>query len=271
MTSLDHFSICSQCIRFLTANPKPQIQLSDLAKQYALSETQLQKIFKQYVGVSPKQFQQSVLVNQSQSTLKGHSLLHTSLQFDLSSPARLHDAYVQITAMSPGEFKSLGETLTLSYCQEDSLFGKMLAITTDRGLFYLGFHDNPLSAIEQITSPYPKAQLVQLDAGSILGYDPVTERKPIDVHIAATNFQVHVWQALLSIPAGKLISYKGLADTIGKPTASRAVGQAVGKNPIAALIPCHRVIQQSGALSGYRWGTNTKQGLLAWEFTKEPI
>jgi AraC family transcriptional regulator of adaptative response/methylated-DNA-[protein]-cysteine methyltransferase len=266
-SNASYYSICQHCIETLVNQPSSHIQLKDLAKPFDINETQLQKVFKQYVGVSPKQFQQAVLVNQSQNLLKRTSLLDTSWDFKLSSPARLHDAYVHATAMSPGEFKSLGDKLTFNYCIEHSVLGDMLAISTDRGLFYLGFHEaNTIEAIRKhVLSPYPQAQVCKQPTGSILGFDPITCKKPIDLHIAATNFQLHVWQALLAIPQGHTTSYQMIANLIDKPKGARAIGQAIGKNPIAALIPCHRVIQQSGALSGYRWGTPTKQGLLARE------
>lgn len=258
--------MCRQCILYLVGNPRPDVQLKHFSERYGMGESQFQKIFKQHVGISPKQLQQAILVNQSQKTLRQKSLLQTSLDFDLSSPARLHDAYVQISAMSPGEFKSLGDTLEFRYCEEESILGKLLVISTQRGIFYLGFHEAPIEAVSEVLKPFPNAKRKRQPKGSILGFDPILRPQPITAHIAASNFQVHVWQALLdAAPFGHLTSYKAIAETIHKPQASRAIGQAIGKNPIAVLIPCHRVIQQSGALSGYRWGSTVKQGLIALE------
>jgi len=265
LSIMDHFSLCRACIQYLQAHPQPQVNLKHLSDRFGMEETQLQKVFTRYVGISPKQFQTSLIVNQSQSTLKQASVLQTSLDLDLTSPARLHDAYVTVTAMSPGEFKSKGRDLTFYYCREYSIFGDMVAISTDRGLFYLGFHDQFFDPVETLLAPYPNAQKQLLEDGAILGYDPVITAKPLHAHIAASNFQLQVWQALLTIPPKTLTHYQSLANELGKPKGARAVGQAVGKNPIAYLIPCHRVIKQSGALSGYRWGTDLKQALIAKE------
>ena len=173
--------------------------------------------------------------------------------------------------MSPGEFKSQGEALVLRYARQDSIFGPLLVILSERGIFYLGFHQDFSEAINSIQTRYPKAQLVSCEDNSLLSDDPFNSAKPIQLHVPATNFQVQVWQALLTTGPGEQISYKDIALKIGNPKAARGVGQAVGANPVAFLIPCHRVIKQSGAISGYRWGVPTKRALLTWEHASNTL
>ena len=265
------FEICQDCIHRLIEQPSLGNNLASLAAFYGLSTSHFQKTFKQYVGVSPKQFQQSLLVQQASQPLMQQSLLHTSEALGLSSPSRLHDAFVQIEAMSPGEFKSQGEALELQYGYQESVFGRLLVITSPRGIFYLGFHTNGHTVLQDLQQRYPKAQLTQCDNQQMLGHDPFVKPQPITLSLAGTNFQVQVWRALLTTPAGQAVSYKEIAHKIGNPKGARGVGQAVGANPVAFLIPCHRVIKQSGAISGYRWGVPVKQALLAWEHAKHGL
>lgn len=261
------FEICRTSIELLTQNPALGNDLNALAARFQLSPSHYQKTFKKLVGISPKQFQQALLVQLSQPKLMRASLLETSEALQLSSPSRLHDAYVQIEAMSPGEFKSLGEQLHFQYTTEPSVFGDMLVITTARGLFYLGFLPQASDVITRIKKQYPKSQLCKSEQ-PLLGFDPFLEQRPMTLHVSATNFQVQVWKALLHSVPGQLTSYKNIAHAIGNPKGARGVGQAVGANPVAYLIPCHRVIKQNGALSGYRWGEPNKQALLAWEYSQ---
>jgi AraC family transcriptional regulator of adaptative response/methylated-DNA-[protein]-cysteine methyltransferase len=259
------FEVCQNCIYRLINNPLLGNDLNGLAEYYALSPSHFQKTFKRYVGISPKQFQQSLIVQQARNPLSQHSLLQTSEILELTSPSRLHDAFVKIQAMSPGEFKSQGDTLTLRYGYEESVFGRLLVVLSERGIFYLGFHTSSINTLSNIKQRFPKAQLIACNDNQLLGYDPFLTPKPIELHVAATNFQVQVWRALLTTQPGQLLSYKDIAQQIGNPKGARGVGQAVGANPVAFLIPCHRVIKQSGAISGYRWGGPAKQALLAWE------
>lgn len=262
------YNLIAKAIHLLCSESGQTLSLEDLAKEFELSPSHLQKLFKQHVGISPKQFQQHMVLEQAKHCLADHSILDTSLKLDLSGPSRLHDAFVQIEAMTPGEFKTLGSDLNLSYCEESSIFGSMLAVSTERGLFYLGLHDDPMTAIEQVKQAYPKASYEKQPPGSILGFDPISQwpkGKPANLHVSATNFQIQVWKALLHCESGLCHSYQSIAQQIAKPSASRAVGTAIGANPVAFLIPCHRVIRQSGALGGYRWGIEQKQALLSWE------
>lgn len=259
------FEICQDCIYQLIDNPLLGKDLTALAQRYDLSPSHFQKTFKQYVGISPKQFQQSLIVQQAHDPLMQHSLLHTSESLGLSSPSRLHDAFVTIEAISPGEFKSQGADLILRYAFQDSVFGRLLVILSPRGIFYMGFHSSSTSVLENVKQRFPEAQLIAYADNQLLEQDPFIPSKPIKLHVAATNFQIQVWRALLTTQPGERISYKDIAQKLGNPKGARGVGQAVGANPIAFLIPCHRVIKQSGAISGYRWGVPTKRALLAWE------
>lgn len=263
--AMSPFDICRDCIQLLLSDPLLGNNLTNLASRYALSASHFQKLFKRHVGVSPKQFQQSVLIQQAQPRLLTQSILNASESLGLSSPSRLHDAFVQIEAMSPGEFKSQGEALVLRYARHDSVFGPLVVVLSERGIFYLGFHHETEEALINILKRFPKASITLCEDNSLLSGDPFLSASPVKLHVAATNFQVQVWRALLATQPSQLISYKDIANSIGNPKGARGVGQAVGANPVAFLIPCHRVIKQSGAISGYRWGVPTKHALLTWE------
>ncbi len=270
-----HYEICADCIALLTRSSahlhleQPITHtLEQLAQRYKLSPAHFQKIFKALVGISPKQFQQACIVNHSKPLLITQSIEQTTLDFGLSSTSRLHDSYVSVEALSPGEFKSMGETLIFNWAIEPSIFGPLVVIATARGLNYLGFYsdkDNLSLTLSKLQQEYPKAHIKQAEHNEILKSDPFTLKHPIHICVNATNFQVQVWQALLTTQCGELLSYKNIAEKLNRPSAARAAGRAIGSNPIAFLIPCHRVIQQSGALSGYRWGVERKQQLITWE------
>lgn len=259
------FEICQQSIQLLVRQPLLGNDLSALATRFDLSPSHYQKVFKHHVGVSPKQFQQSLMVGFAKPKILQSSLLETSESLNLSSPSRLHDAFVHIEAMSPGEFKSQGNHLVFRHGVQTSVFGDLSVICTERGIHYMGLSSDPTTDLNVIRARYPHAQFIPCERDDILGYDPFQPNQAIHLHVSATNFQVSVWRALLNTSSGQLLSYKDIAQDIGNPKGARGVGQAVGANPVAYLIPCHRVIKQSGALSGYRWGTHNKQALLAWE------
>ena len=269
-----HFELISLAISRLCEPDGHRITLEQLATQSHMSPSHFQKCFKQYVGVSPKMFQQNLILERAKLALQPHnskeqSILQTSLTLELSSPSRLHDAFVQIEAQTPGEFKAMGQNLHLKYCAQNSIFGPLLVVFSERGLFYLGLHQEPLHAITDLQHTYPNARFEHVESHSLLGFDPFSQHlnltSPIKLHVSATNFQLQVWKALLTCPTGTRLSYQNIAKLVGNTKASRAVGTAIGANPVAFLIPCHRVIRQSGALGGYRWGLESKQALLSWE------
>jgi len=260
-----HYTLIQACIEWLTAHGNHSTTLEHLSAQFHMEAGHLQKVFKQYVGLTPKQYIQNLMLLRSRPIMAESTIEQASLDLGLSSSARLYDTYIKLTAMTPGEFRSMGQSLVFQYAMEQSALGNMLAVTTSRGLFYLGFHNDPYDPINALKSKFPCARFEPCPPGSLLGCDPVLEAKPTELHISGSAFQLKVWQALLSVPPGSLTTYGSLANAIDKPTAARAIGQAVGANPIAALIPCHRVIQRSGALGGYRWGEEYKQAMLSIE------
>lgn len=281
-----HYDLISQVISRLCEPDGHALSLDQLGAHINMSPSHLQKCFKQYVGISPKMFQQNLILERAKLSLKApdphsetlgskpfaqgqNSILQTSLELSLSSPSRLHDVFVQLEAQTPGEFKAMGLNLHLRYSCESSIFGPLLAVFSDRGLFYLGLHQEPLSAIQSLQNTYKNARFEQVEDHSLLGTDPFQHHSsasnPIKLHVSATNFQLQVWKALLNCPSGARVSYQDIAKAVGNDNASRAVGTAIGANPVAFLIPCHRVIRQSGALGGYRWGLDHKQALLSWE------
>jgi len=266
---MNSFEVCRQSIQLLIENPLIGNRIEELASRFQLTSNHFQKVFKQHVGVTPKQFQQCLLVNLARPNILKQSLLSTSEALALSSPSRLYDAFVQIDAMSPGEFKSLGNQLHFRYATEHSLLGELIVVCTDRGIHYMGFVNDDDPVIAQLKSRYPNARFSKYPENSLLGCDPFNLKQPIQLHVSATNFQVQVWQALLKTQKTQLTCYSDIAKAINKPKGARSVGQAVGANPVAILIPCHRVIKQSGLISGYRWGENNKLALLALELTSD--
>lgn len=261
-----------QIIEWLDRNYREQPSLSDLAAIAGLSESQFHREFVRWTGITPKDFVQCLTLNHAKDTLsRGLPVLEASLDAGLSGPGRLHDLCVTLEAASPGEIKSGGEGLEISWGVAASPFGVCQVGETPRGLCHLSFLDEG-TAPENIAEEWPRARLRRDDgrvAALVNGlFGPArTEREggTLRAWVKGTAFQLKVWRALLAIPAGSISTYHRIATAIGKPAASRAVGKAIGSNCLAVLIPCHRVIRETGALSGYRWGGGRKRALLAWE------
>lgn len=237
-----------------------------------MSPFHFQRIFADWAGVSPKKFVQHLSLAHAKRLLRqpGASVLGSALDTGLSGPARLHDLFVGIEAMTPGEFKSGGAALLFRHRVVATALGPVLLVSTDKGLARLVFLDSEPDALEALRAGFPNAGFHEADdphqraaLGFFQGADRPRER--VDLHLKGTPFQLQVWQALLRIPAGELRSYGNLASDLGRPGATRAVGSSVGRNPVACLIPCHRVIRGDGDLSGYRWGPGRKRVLIAWE------
>jgi AraC family transcriptional regulator of adaptative response/methylated-DNA-[protein]-cysteine methyltransferase len=260
-------------IRFLEANAGEQPSLEDAARAAGLSEFHLQRLFRRWAGVSPKRFLQYLTVQHAKRALRdGLSVLATAYEAGLSGPGRLHDLFVAVDAVTPGEYKALGSGLEVRYGTASSPFGECLLAVTARGVCGLEFVTTPErdAAVERLQRAWPGARLVRdaslarETAGRI--FAPAgRKREPLTLFLKGTNFQLKVWQALLQIPAGAATSYGALAVAIDQPGAARAVGSAVGRNPIAYLIPCHRVLRESGKVGDYRWGAERKQAILGWE------
>ncbi|WP_096085100.1 bifunctional transcriptional activator/DNA repair enzyme AdaA [Agaribacterium haliotis] len=260
-----------QAIHFIRNNYKAQPSLEQIADAVGLSAFHFQRMFTEWAGVSPKQFIQFLSLNYAKTLLQQRkSLMHTAYQSGLSGSARLHDMFVRIEGMTPGEFKSGGANLSINYSFAQSPFGLVLIASTAKGICYLHFEQDKQQAQERLRNYLPNAHYVakrdsiQENALAIFHGDWRALDK-IKLHLAATDFKLKVWQSLLTIPLASLASYSDVATAIARPGASRAVGSAVAANPVAFLIPCHRVIQQSGAIGAYRWGENKKSTIIAWE------
>ncbi len=272
-SSEDYLRI-EQAILYLENHFKDQPSLDEVAANVGLSEYHFQRLFTRWAGVSPKRFLQFVTKESAKDLLdKSENLLDTTHQIGLSSLGRLHDLFVNTEAMSPGEYKSRGEGVTIRYGIHLTPFGKCLIGLTERGICHLGFvQGSEGEAIDNLVDEWKEAKMIEDYRATASLVEPIfnlqfnTRIKPLTLHLRGTNFQLKVWEALLQIPAGQVSTYEGIASRIGNPSATRAVGTAIGHNPIAVLIPCHRVIRKAGEFGQYRYGALRKKALLAREF-----
>lgn len=264
----------AQAIQFLEEHYQEQPSLDALATQLALSPFHLQRLFTQWAGVSPKRFVQYLTAEHAKALLThAHSVLDTAYETGLSSPSRLHDLLIATEAVTPGEFKQRGAGLQIAYGRHDTPFGECLLAVTARGICQLLFLTETgwAQAVAELSEQWQAATLVedpdqtQPVIDQIFPANGREGQRQITLLLRGTNFQLKVWNALLQIPAGGAWSYEDVAQAIGQPTAARAVGSAVGANPIGYLIPCHRVIRKSGIVQEYRWGPTRKKAILAWE------
>jgi AraC family transcriptional regulator of adaptative response/methylated-DNA-[protein]-cysteine methyltransferase len=264
----------ARAIEFLRRNATAQPDLGQVARRVHLSEHHFQRLFTRWAGVSPKRFLQYLTVEHAKLRLdRSRSLLDLAGAVGLSGPGRLHDLFVTLEAMSPGEARAGGAGLAITYGIHDSPFGPALIATTGRGVCGLHFLEGgtEAEAMRRLSSDWPRAALTAEPRAtrSIAAriFDPIASRstRPLGLLVRGTNFQVQVWRALLRIPLGSVLSYGDIAGGIGEPRAARAVGSAIGANPVAWLIPCHRVIRDTGMLSRYRWGETRKAAMLGWE------
>jgi len=259
-----------QAITYLEGHFKDQPSLEEVAANIGLSEFHFQRLFTRWAGVSPKRFLQFLTKEGAKELLnKSENLLDTTHQVGLSSLGRLHDLFVTTEAVSPGEYKSHGEGVTIRYGLHASPFGKCLIAVTERGICHLGFvQTSEGDAIDNLVADWKNARMIEDHKSTAQLIEPIFDadsRGKLNIHLRGTNFQLKVWEALLKIPSGTVTTYEGLAERIGQPAASRAVGTAVGHNPIAVLIPCHRVIRKVGEFGNYRYGSSRKKALLAYE------
>ena len=271
----EDYEVIRQVIELISLDYRSQPSLEDISTKVGMEQTKLQKLFTRWAGLSPKAFLQAVTIDHAKRLLADDQLplLDTSLEVGLSGPSRLHDLFVTHEAMSPGDFKTGGEALTIKYGFHQCPFGIALIMVTDRGMAGLAFCDEgeEVSALEDMMGRWKKAIYVQ-DPNATQSYaqkvfkpDAWQADNPIRLVLIGTDFQVQVWQALLDIPMGKATTYSSIANKIGRPKASRAVGAAVGANPISFVVPCHRALGKSGALTGYHWGLTRKRAMLGWE------
>ncbi|MDR9761562.1 bifunctional helix-turn-helix domain-containing protein/methylated-DNA--[protein]-cysteine S-methyltransferase [Rhizobium redzepovicii] len=269
------YDIVRRVIELITEDYRDQPSLEAIAARLNQSQTQLQKTFTRWAGLSPKGFLQAVTLDHAKRLLRKEDmpLLETSIEVGLSGPSRLHDLFVTHEAMSPGEWKAKGGGLTIRYGFHICPFGIALIMVTDRGLAGLAFSDSgdEKACLEDMTCRWPNAQYVE-DLQATVPYaarifEPGkwSSEQPLRVVLIGTDFQVSVWQSLMKIPFGKAVTYSDIAKDIGRPTAQRAVGAAVGANPISFVVPCHRAVGKNGALTGYHWGLTRKRAMLGWE------
>ena len=263
-----------QAIIYLEEHALEQPSLEEVAEHIGLSPYHFQRLFKSWAGVSPKRFLQYLTIENAKNLLRdSFSVLDTALDVGLSGPGRLHDLFVSVEAMTPGEFKSQGKDLHISYGFHATPFGECLLASTPRGICSLAFVDPETrsAALNELLTNWREATLIEnQNAGKdavkmIFGQKQNLSQAPLKVLLRGTNFQVKVWEALLRIPEGAVVSYGSLADAIGHPGAHRAVGTAAGHNPIGYLIPCHRVLRANGEIGGYHWGAIRKKAILARE------
>jgi len=263
----------ARAITFITRRADSQPALAEIAASVHLSPAHFQRLFCRWAGVTPKRFLQVLTVARAKSLLdEAKSLLDVSSTLGLSSGSRLYDHFVQLEAVTPGEFKTRGAGLTIAYGLHETPFGPAFIAATPRGICRLAFPEpaavkDQLAALSRlwpraVLQEYPQRTRTLIQA---LFDDRKQRSGPLSLHVQGTNFQVSAWRALLRIPPGAVVSYAQVADALDRPSAARAVGTAVGANPVAFVIPCHRVIRQCGDIGGYHWGTTRKQAMYAWE------
>lgn len=267
-----HYERIAQAIGYISRHFREQPDLDTIAAQVHMSPFHFQRMFREWAGVSPKKFLQYLSLSYAKSIIREpeHSLSAVAWETGLSGTGRLHDLFVQIEGMTPGAYKDGGAGLTIHYSFATTPFGDMLIASTTKGICHMAFAAEKQQAMDVLLHKFPRASYTQItdsyqqEALRIFGYD--WSRLPeIKLHLKGTAFQLKVWESLLSIPKGSAISYASLAARAGYPGASRAAGTAIGKNPVAFIIPCHRVLQASGHAGGYHWGPDRKLAMIGWE------
>lgn len=272
-----NFERITQAIGYLKDNFKEQPNLDEVAGKVHLSPFHFQKLFTDWAGVSPKKFLQYLSIEHAKKLLAETSstLFDAALETGLSGTGRLHDLFVNIEGMTPGEYKNGGENLSISYSFSHTPFGTILAASTAKGICHLAFADDKADALAILKQKFPNARYTEtmdtFQVEALNAFANGTSADTIKLHLKGTPFQLKVWEALLSIPAANLITYGGIAHIVGSPKASRAVGSAVGDNPVAFIIPCHRVIQSTGIMGNYHWGSSRKAAMIGWESAKAGI
>ncbi|MBQ4822603.1 methylated-DNA--[protein]-cysteine S-methyltransferase [Aquimarina sp. MMG016] len=270
-----NYNRIAEAIAYIKENFKEQPTLEEIAEKVHISPFHFQRLFTDWVGVSPKKFLQYTSLEYAKQVLKNRqtSLFDVAYQTGLSGTGRLHDLFVKIEGMTPGEYKNGGEQLSINYSYAETPFGRVLVASTSKGICHMAFIDNEEQAFKSLKQRFPNSifnQVVDRIQQNALFIFTKDWEKPdeIKLHLKGTDFQLKVWQTLLKIPLGGLTTYGSIAKQIDKPKASRAVGTAIGNNPVAFLIPCHRVIQSSGDLGGYHWGNTRKTAIIGWEAAK---
>ncbi|NTT85552.1 methylated-DNA--[protein]-cysteine S-methyltransferase [Tabrizicola fusiformis] len=269
-----HYAVIARALKIIDAGG-PGLTLDDLAAQMGMSPAHFQRVFSQWVGISPKRYQQYLTLDHARRLLADRfTVLETALETGLSGTGRLHDLFLRWEAMSPGDYARAGEGLVIRWGWFDSPFGPALVMGTDKGICGLGFaaEMGAEAAMEDLTRRWPKARYTE---------DPEALRPWVAaafgaggeaaLHLIGAPFQIKVWEALMRVPSGHVTTYSEIAGAVGLPRAVRAVGTAVGRNPVSFLIPCHRALRRDGGLGGYHWGLPVKRAILAWEAARDDV
>lgn len=267
-----NFERITEAIDYIRQNFKSQPGLDQIAEKVNLSPFHFQRLFTEWAGTTPKKFLQFISIGYAKKMLeeKSATLFDTAFETGLSGTGRLHDLFITIEGMTPGEYKNGGENLNINYSFAESPFGNIVAASTNKGICYLAFADDESNALNALKHKFPNAKYKQItdlfQQNALFIFSQNWENpNEIKLHLKGTDFQLKVWEALLKIPTGQLTTYGKIAKNIEKPSASRAVGTATGANPVAFLIPCHRVIQSSGIIGDYHWGSIRKTAIIGWE------
>lgn len=270
-----NYNRIAEAIAYIKNNFQKQPNLDEVAQKINLSPFHFQRLFSEWAGTSPKKFLQYTTIEYAKILLKENqaTLFETAHETGLSGTGRLHDLFVNIEGMTPAEYKNGGKDLIINYSFSESPFGNIIVASTEKGICYMAFVEEKSNAFAILQSHFPKAlfklnfDAIQQNALYIFSHD-WSKLSQIKLHLKGTDFQLKVWQTLLKIPLGQLTTYGTIATKIENPNASRAVGTAIGSNPVAFLIPCHRVIQSTGIFGGYMWGNVRKTAIIGWEGTK---
>lgn len=267
-----NYNRIAQAIDYIKANFKEQPNLDEVAANVHLSPFHFQRIFSEWAGTTPKKFLQYISIEHAKKLLMENdaTLFDTAYETGLSGTSRLHDLFINIEGMTPAEYKNGGKNLAINYSFAESPFGNIIVASTQKGICYMAFNEDEKQALSELKSKFPNASfnqkldLIQQNALFIFQND-WSKLNEIKLHLKGTDFQLKVWETLLKIPLGQLATYGFIAQKIKNSNAARAVGTAIGSNPVAFLIPCHRVIQSSGNFGGYMWGNTRKTAIIGWE------
>ena len=265
----------AEAIEYIKTNFKTQPNLDEVAEQVHLSPFHFQRLFSDWAGTTPKKFLQYISIEHAKKLLKDQqaTLFDTAFETGLSSTGRLHDLFINIEGMTPAEYKNGGKNLSINYSFSESPFGNLIVASTQKGVCYIAFDNDESKALNDLKQKFPNAtfqrKLDWMQQNALFIFQNDWSKLPeIKLHLRGTDFQLKVWETLLKIPMGQLSTYGNIAEQIGNANASRAVGTAIGSNPVAFLIPCHRIIQSSGNIGGYMWGTTRKTAIIGWESAK---